>query len=102
MKIVDIAEDKLSKNFKTQSDGSSLNGSSEYNELSERSRIPSTPEKSTLEGSSGRNSCRGNQMVLPKTDSNLKSSHSTYCSKRSVSVPDGRMTEISKHVKKQK
>ena len=100
MKIEDIEEDQLSK--KTQCDSFSLNGSSEYNELSERSRIMSTSEKSTLEGSSGRNSCRGNQMILPKTDGNLKNSQSTYCSKRSVSVPDGRMTEISKHVRRQK
>ena len=102
MNIVDIDEDQLSKNFKTQCDSSSLNGSSEYNELSERSRITSTSEKSTLGTSSERNSGRGKQMILPKDDGNLKSSHSAYCSKRSVSVPDGRITEIGKHAKKQK
>ena len=102
MKIVDIEEDELStKSFKTQSDCSSLNESSEYNELSGRSGITSTSEKSALGRSHGSISFRGNQTNLPKTGSNFNS-QSVSCSKRRASVPDGRMAEISKHVKKQK
>ena len=51
--------------------------------------------------SDGSISFRGNQTNLPKTGSNFDS-QSVSCSKRRASLPDGRMTEISKHVKKQK